>query len=905
MSESNSLLNGSTDLQDLLMCESYIDDIMATINNLSTTQSSTETLPEFEAQIQSMFANNNTKDSSSSQLNDLSLNDFQYPVPSSDMLSLGSPKPFLYLPDSTSFDNICPESMQYSLTSNNNSAENICSQETFLFSPNSADLDNISSSNPLYYSPNSSEISAEDISSSDTLSPLNYTLFQDLNSSPTNTALAEFGSYSSPMENTFDALLSSGFNLDPVDIQPEYNRKRVSLGYDSVSSDESSKKKRKGANGTVKSVKKTNPYPKSIKKIGSNKHGTNSDTNTTFEEDSLPSKSPVIDVDTIKAILASLSDTANRTIEPFGANLIQDKQDEHSDEEDAVYDKSTPSNTKSSTATSQPQKNSKPQTNKQQKKLAHNVIERRYRNNINDRINDLKNVVPALCHLKSKDDDVIEEVDGIPAATKTNKATILRKATEYIVYLKKNNDMFKDENDVLKKIILTIPGGVDLLEAYLTNLSDMKTPPDTPPSETNALYKHRPSTRNSGSRALMALFMCVTFLTDPSKNAQPVRYHHNEGHVIVSNTTESVVPDGIYNSQGDADERLLEVELWNRLGEIELCGAVSHFWNLAIKEKGHFNSEEKWLEIALISVKNHDIWESAANRICDHVFNLSKSEETLKPIISTNIPLVYVSEVQALYHIKEAFSNLISERQGTNKILKGCQFTFSELLSVTTPASLMHWYALVGCVVQAFHEGKNDSGTKLVNKLRDELKTNDNLDKRIITMGLLSRSLLICGNIESSIHCADKAVNYISLRKNEKKETLETDKDLVIGEIVNDVHDLAEFCVGWIILETRIVGLGIIGHLLSKNKNKPLSNVFDEKHLRSSIDIWARYLRRSSKSNVFDSIPKSRERFIRKLDLLGRIISGIDDNDYGYNCDYDKQNTNEYKATRALHVLKG
>ncbi|CAG8813706.1 11377_t:CDS:2, partial [Racocetra persica] len=358
----------------------------------------------------------------------------------------------------------------------------------------------------------------------------------------------------------------------------------------------------------------------------------------------------------------------------------------------------------------------------------------------------------------------------------------------------------------------------------------------------------------------------------------------------------------------DADERLLEVELWNILGELELCGgnkcasslsilykclrtvnllenpytyhrkmrispsrvyanaalqcyaslrsvpflsrrAVSHFWNLAIKEKGHFNSEEKWLEIALISGKNNDIWESAANRICDHVFNLSKSEETLKPIISTNIPLVYVSEVQALFHIKEAFSNLISKRQGTNNILKGCQFTFSELLSVTTPASLMHWYALVGCVVQAFHDGKNDSGTKLVNKLRDESKTSDNLNKRIITMGLFSRSLLICGNIESSIHCADKAVNYISLRKNEKTETLETDKDLVIDEIVNDVHDLAEFCVGWIILETRIVGLGIIGHLLSKNNNKPLSNVLDEKHLRSSIDVWARYLRRSSKSN--------------------------------------------------------
>ncbi|CAG8630780.1 5232_t:CDS:2, partial [Cetraspora pellucida] len=956
MIESDSSLNGSTDLQDLLMCESYIDDIMSTINNNpSTAQSSTATLPEFETQIQSMLVNNNTKDSSSFQLNDL-LNSFQYPAPFSDMLSLGSPKSFLYLPDSTSLDNICPESMQYSLTSDNNSAANICSQEPFLFSPNSANFDNISTSNPLYYSPNSSEIS-EDISSPDTLSPLNYTLFQDLNVSPTNSALADFGSYSSPTENTFEALLPSGFNIDPIDIEYENNRKRVSVGYDSVSSDESSKKKRKGANGTVKSVKKTNTYVKSTKKFGSNKNGTNPDINATFEEDCSPSKSPVIDMETIKALFASLSDTANRTAEPSDVNLVQD---DHSDEED---DECTSSDTKlstprskSPTATSQ---NSKPSTNKQQKKLAHNVIERRYRNNINDRINDLKSVVPALCHLKNKDDDVIEEVDGIPAATKTNKATILKKATEYIVYLKKNNEKFKTENDILKRIILTIPGGLELFENYLTNIGDdMKTPPATPPSEFNVPYKYKsPTSGNAGSRLLMSFFMCMTFLTDISQYAQSAPHHHSEGRVIVSNTTESIVPDGIYNSQDgmtiniwylakiftflmcftyviwpslfsiktqptrksainsvlsskikdatelytslsnltnissmstlgfviglfieslrlflrrflnweiscgyvnvEADERLLEVELWNRLGEVELCGgnkcasnlsvlytclrtinllenpytyhrkmrisssriyanaalqchvglrsvpflsrrAVSHFWNLAIKEKGKFNPEEKWLKIALISDQNNDIWESAANRICDHVFNLSKNEKVLKPIISTNIPLTYISEIQALLHIKGAFSNLISERQGMNKTLKECKFTFSELFDITTPASLMHWYALVGCAIQAFHESKNDSGVKLINKLREESRTNDNLSKRIITVGLLSRSLLICGKVEASIHCADKASDYLSSRKNEKTETTDIDKDWVIGEILNDVHDLAEFCVGWI-----------------------------------------------------------------------------------------------------------
>ncbi|CAG8778818.1 27390_t:CDS:1, partial [Dentiscutata erythropus] len=223
---------------------------------------------------------------------------------------------------------------------------------------------------------------------------------------------------------------------------------------------------------------------------------------------------------------------------------------------------------------------------------------------------------------------------------------------------------------------------------------------------------------------------------------------------------------------------------------------------------------------------------------------------------------------------------------------------------ITTPTSLMHWYALIGCVVQAFYESKNDFDARLVKKLKEELKTDDSLNKQIIIMGLMSRSLLICGKIEASIHCADKAINCASLRKNKQTETIE--KDLVIRGIVKDVQDLAEFCVGWIVLETRIIVLGIVGNLLLKNKVRTLPNALDE-HLRSSIDILARYLRRSTKSDAFDKIPKLRERFIRKLDALGRIVSGIDEDDNS-GCDsgdYDKQNNNEYKAIRALHVLRG
>ncbi|KAI8343809.1 hypothetical protein EDC96DRAFT_567986 [Choanephora cucurbitarum] len=114
---------------------------------------------------------------------------------------------------------------------------------------------------------------------------------------------------------------------------------------------------------------------------------------------------------------------------------------------------------------------------KQLKKVAHNAIERRYRNNINDRIRELKNVVPALykARIREKEDDSSESgdedaeaiVDGVEVAKKLNKATILRKATEYIKFLKTSNDNTEQENLILQQIIAQMPGGNDVLSRFL------------------------------------------------------------------------------------------------------------------------------------------------------------------------------------------------------------------------------------------------------------------------------------------------------------------------------------------------------------------------------------------------------------------------------------------------------
>lgn len=98
----------------------------------------------------------------------------------------------------------------------------------------------------------------------------------------------------------------------------------------------------------------------------------------------------------------------------------------------------------------------------QLKKVAHNAIERRYRNNINDRIQELKNVVPALYSSAHKGDTI----DGVEVARKLNKATILHKATEYIHHLKHTNALAEQENQILQSLLAQMPGGTKVMERF-------------------------------------------------------------------------------------------------------------------------------------------------------------------------------------------------------------------------------------------------------------------------------------------------------------------------------------------------------------------------------------------------------------------------------------------------------
>ncbi|KIY73822.1 hypothetical protein CYLTODRAFT_439501 [Cylindrobasidium torrendii FP15055 ss-10] len=122
-------------------------------------------------------------------------------------------------------------------------------------------------------------------------------------------------------------------------------------------------------------------------------------------------------------------------------------------------------------------------------KTSHTTIERRYRTNLNARIQSLRMAVPALRVLEWSDgakkskgtkarlrpegesEDLIDErgfVDGVRVARKCSKANVLGKAVEYISVLKKRENRLKREQDGLKALVGGLVGGPALLNAWET-----------------------------------------------------------------------------------------------------------------------------------------------------------------------------------------------------------------------------------------------------------------------------------------------------------------------------------------------------------------------------------------------------------------------------------------------------
>ncbi|KAH8799171.1 helix-loop-helix DNA-binding domain-containing protein [Xylogone sp. PMI_703] len=139
------------------------------------------------------------------------------------------------------------------------------------------------------------------------------------------------------------------------------------------------------------------------------------------------------------------------------------------------------------------------------KKTEHNVIEKRYRTKLNDKITTLRDCVPSLrvtrnteakSEVKKQKEDVTEELQGSSPAHKLNKATILSKAAEYILHLEKNNEVLCKEHAAYEGRIETFE--ILMLTTKNSNTTITMTT-NTPPVSATSSLSAESSYSGSGS----------------------------------------------------------------------------------------------------------------------------------------------------------------------------------------------------------------------------------------------------------------------------------------------------------------------------------------------------------------------------------------------------------------------
>ncbi|KAK5112073.1 hypothetical protein LTR85_011654 [Meristemomyces frigidus] len=120
-------------------------------------------------------------------------------------------------------------------------------------------------------------------------------------------------------------------------------------------------------------------------------------------------------------------------------------------------------------------------------KTSHNVIEKRYRNNLNDKIVELRNSVPSLRAMgRTNGGDDSEDLEGLTPAHKLNKATVMAKATEYIKHLEKRNKTMSDEMASLQARLAAVEAAIGKSRDRQSSISNSPPSGTMRPRQTSA-----------------------------------------------------------------------------------------------------------------------------------------------------------------------------------------------------------------------------------------------------------------------------------------------------------------------------------------------------------------------------------------------------------------------------------
>lgn len=142
----------------------------------------------------------------------------------------------------------------------------------------------------------------------------------------------------------------------------------------------------------------------------------------------------------------NISPISHTSSSPHTSPTITVKKELSTEEEDEEDDDDTKTKTKSKKLNS---KLVKPKKDKN----SHNMIEKKYRTNINSKILALRDAVPSLRIAAGSKDISVADLEGLTPASKLNKASVLTKATEYIKHLENKNSILKQQNYQLQTLI--------------------------------------------------------------------------------------------------------------------------------------------------------------------------------------------------------------------------------------------------------------------------------------------------------------------------------------------------------------------------------------------------------------------------------------------------------------------